>query len=66
MLRSKRKYMVLIVLILAALLTPPDVISQVLLAMPMLLLYEISIKISQTVYKRKLKKEAKRQQMYEE
>ncbi len=42
-LASKRKYMVIISFVVAALLTPPDVISQVLLAVPILLLYEVSI-----------------------
>ncbi len=42
-LASKRKYMIIISFIVAALLTPPDVISQILLAVPILLLYEISI-----------------------
>ena len=59
MMRTKRKYVLLIILILAALLTPPDIISQLFLALPMLLLYEISIEISSVVYRRKLKKEAK-------
>lgn len=45
-LREKRRYVIVIIFILAAILTPPDVISQVLLALPMLLLYEISIVIS--------------------
>ena len=45
-LRQNRRYVILVVFILAALLTPPDVISQVLLALPMLFLYEISIFIS--------------------
>ncbi|MDD4145764.1 MAG: twin-arginine translocase subunit TatC, partial [Clostridia bacterium] len=43
---QNRRYVILVVFILAALLTPPDVISQVLLALPMLFLYEISIFIS--------------------
>ena len=38
-----RKYALLIILIVAAVLTPPDVVSQLLLAGPMLVLYEISI-----------------------
>ena len=38
-----RKYAVVVVFILAAFLTPPDVISQVMLALPILALYEISI-----------------------
>ncbi len=43
MLKSKRKYAVLIFFVGSALITPPDVISQVLMALPMMLLYEISI-----------------------
>lgn len=42
-LRRKRRYMILFIFILAAVVTPPDVISQCLLAIPMLLLYEASI-----------------------
>lgn len=43
MLASKRKYALIIAFVLAAFLTPPDVISQVLLALPLMALYEISI-----------------------
>lgn len=42
-------------------LTPPDIISQLMLAAPMYLLYEISIKISSSVYNRKIRKEEKAQ-----
>ncbi|MFK7840196.1 MAG: twin-arginine translocase subunit TatC [Bdellovibrionales bacterium] len=42
-LASKRKYALIVTFVVAAFLTPPDVISQVLLAMPILLLYEVSI-----------------------
>jgi sec-independent protein translocase protein TatC len=42
-LASKRKYAIVLVFIFAAFLTPPDILSQILLAMPMLALYEISI-----------------------
>lgn len=59
LLKKNRKYVLLVILILAALLTPPDIVSQLCLAAPMLLLYEIGIQISQFVYKRKLKKESK-------
>lgn len=55
-----RKYVLLVVLVIAALLTPPDIVSQLCLAGPMLLLYEAGILISKVVYKRKLKKEAKK------
>jgi Twin arginine targeting (Tat) protein translocase TatC len=43
-----RKYVVLGIFIVAALLTPPDVFSQVLMALPMLLLYEIGIWVVKT------------------
>ena len=42
-LASKCKYAILLAFIAAAILTPPDVISQVLLAVPVILLYELSI-----------------------
>ena len=42
-LASKRKYAVIITFIIAAFLTPPDIISQVMLAIPILGLYELSI-----------------------
>ncbi|HSL93733.1 MAG TPA: twin-arginine translocase subunit TatC [Bacillota bacterium] len=42
-LRSVRKYSLIVIMILAAFLTPPDVVSQMLLAMPMLVLYEFGI-----------------------
>lgn len=40
---SKRRYAIIMVFIFAAIVTPPDVISQLSLAVPMLLLYELSI-----------------------
>ncbi len=47
--------MVLIIFIVAALLTPPDVVSQTLLAVPMLLLYEIGILLSRIGQKNYIK-----------
>lgn len=41
--REKRRYAIVIAFVAAAILTPPDVISQIGLAVPMLILYEISI-----------------------
>ncbi len=52
MLSSKRKYVILGIFVLAAILTPPDVVSQIMLGLPMLLLYEIGIIISRMVKKR--------------
>jgi len=43
MLRRQRKYAILIISIVAALLTPPDVLSMALLGIPLWILYEISI-----------------------
>ena len=40
---QSRKYVIVLIFIMAAVLTPPDVISQILLALPMLLLFELSI-----------------------
>lgn len=40
---AKRKYAILLVFITAALFTPPDVVTQVMMAVPLVLLYEISI-----------------------
>ena len=42
-LRSSRKYALILILIVAAVVTPPDVVSQVLMAIPMLALYELGI-----------------------
>ena len=48
-----RKIMIVAIFFLAAVITPPDVISQILIAVPMLLLYEISILLCKLVSKRK-------------
>ena len=44
-----------LVLLIAAIVTPPDVVSQIIVAIPMLLIYEASIFISVFVHKNKLK-----------
>lgn len=54
---TKRKYAVVIIWIIAAVVTPPDVISQILCGIPLMALYEISIVISRFVIKRKKIKE---------
>ncbi|MBQ2699699.1 MAG: twin-arginine translocase subunit TatC [Clostridia bacterium] len=48
-LQKNRKYVVLAIFVIAAFLTPPDVVSQVSLALPMLLLYEVSIWVAKLV-----------------
>ena len=46
-LRKNRKYSLVIIFIAAAVLTPPDVFTQTLMAGPLIILYEISILVSQ-------------------
>ena len=57
-LRKQRKYAILIMFIAGALFTPPDVISQILMAMPLLVLYEISIWLVAASQKKKEAKQA--------
>jgi len=48
-----RRYAIVIILIVGAILTPPDVFTQVLLAIPLYILYEISILVVKMTQKRK-------------
>ena len=50
-LRKYRKHSYVVLLIIAAIITPPDVLSQILVAVPLVILYEISIVISSRVDK---------------
>jgi len=50
--RYYRKHALIVVLLIAAVLTPPDVTSQLLLCLPFLILYEISISLSAIVSKK--------------
>jgi sec-independent protein translocase protein TatC len=51
-LRAKRRYGIVIIFIMAALLTPPDIFTQLMLAGPLIMLYEISIWVSAMVRKK--------------
>lgn len=55
--RQYRKHAIIVILILSATITPPDVTSQILIGVPLLLLYELSIHISKRVEKANLLKE---------
>ncbi|MTG98360.1 MULTISPECIES: twin-arginine translocase subunit TatC [Myroides] len=48
-LRDYRKYAIVLILIVAAVITPPDVVSQIIVSIPLLILYEVSIYISKFV-----------------
>jgi sec-independent protein translocase protein TatC len=56
-LKKNRKFIILIVFILAAVLTPPDIISQIILAGPMILLTEIGILLASLTEKKKRQRE---------
>lgn len=56
-LRKHRKYALVFILIISAVITPPDIASQVIVAIPVLVLYEISIFISRIVVRRQEKRE---------
>jgi sec-independent protein translocase protein TatC len=58
-LKEYRKYALVLVLVLAAVITPPDIISQIIVAIPMIALYEASIKISARIIKNEKKKKDK-------
>ncbi len=58
-LRSKRRYAIVVCFIVAAVLTPPDVISQLALAVPLLAFYEISIIIGGWIEKKREEAEKK-------
>lgn len=49
MLASKRKFVILAVVMIAAFLTPPDVVSQIMLSIPILILFELSLLICKVV-----------------
>ncbi|HLR08087.1 MAG TPA: twin-arginine translocase subunit TatC [Bacillota bacterium] len=55
-LRRSRKYAYFILLIVGALVTPPDVVLQITVAIPLFILYEISIYLSHIVYRKKQRK----------
>ena len=53
--RTYRKHAMVGALILSAIITPPDITSQIFVSFPLIILYEISIRISQRVIKNKNK-----------
>jgi sec-independent protein translocase protein TatC len=57
-LKKKRRYAIVLVFLVAAVVTPPDVFSQCSLAIPLLALYEISIFMARMVEKKRAQREA--------
>ena len=52
-----RKHAIVIIFIVAAIITPPDIFSQTLVAIPLIILYEVSIFISKRIVKQRKMKE---------
>ncbi len=58
-LRQNRKYALLVIVIVAAIITPPDVFSQLMMSAPLLVLYEIGIILVALTQRKQKKEEAK-------
>ena len=56
-LQKIRKYAYFVLILIGVIVSPPDIMSDFLVAVPLLFLYEISVNLSKIVYKRKLKKD---------
>jgi len=57
MLKAYRRHSIVVILVLSAVITPPDVISQILIAMPILVLYEAGIIIAKRLEKKRREEE---------
>jgi sec-independent protein translocase protein TatC len=64
-LQKVRKYAYFVLVLVAVVISPPDVMSDTIVSIPLLFLYEISINLSKIVYKRKLKKEKQWEEEFE-
>lgn len=62
--RKYRRHAIVIILIIAAIITPPDPFSQTLIGIPLYMLYEFSILISAMVIRREAKREKEDEQSY--
>jgi sec-independent protein translocase protein TatC len=56
-LKRNRKYTIVILLSVAAIITPPDMFSQILVVLPLMGLYEISIVIAERIEKKRERQE---------
>jgi sec-independent protein translocase protein TatC len=62
-LRSKRRYAIVVAFVIAAILAPPDVISQIALAIPLMAFYELSIVIGRVIERKREEKEKKAEEV---
>jgi sec-independent protein translocase protein TatC len=56
-LKKYRKHSFVVVLVLAAIITPPDIFTQVIVTIPIMILYEVGVIIAKRIEKKKLKEE---------
>ena len=59
--RKYRRHSLVVILVLSAIITPPDVFSQVLVALPLLVLYEVGIMISKRIVRLQEKQDRERE-----
>jgi sec-independent protein translocase protein TatC len=57
-LKKYRRHSLVLILALSALITPPDIFSQIMVSLPLIILYEVGIRISKRIVKEKKEKEA--------
>jgi len=57
-LRKYRRHAIVVILILAAVITPPDILSQVIVSIPIIALYEIGILVAKRAAKKRNTEEA--------
>jgi sec-independent protein translocase protein TatC len=63
-LKKYRRHSLVLIVTLSAIITPPDIFSQVLVAMPLMILYEIGIAISRRITKQQAAEEVAREEAY--
>jgi sec-independent protein translocase protein TatC len=57
--KKSRKYAYFILVIIGTIVTPPDFVLQLVVAVPLIMLYEVSIQLSKIVYRKKMRKHEK-------
>lgn len=56
-LTKSRRIVIVVIFVIGAIITPPDIVSQILVSIPLFILFEISIVLSKIVNRKKIKKE---------
>lgn len=65
-LKKMRRFAYIILVVIATLVTPPDFISDILVAIPLIILYEVSVLLSGTIYRKQLEQKRKWEEEYGE